>query len=211
MLTEELAKDFPDFAIIRRMLRNAGRYRIRSMVSAVLKHFERLLPLIREVILYLVKVLTKDLVREYKDDFARIVNGRRSQLPFVNTWVATLLQHPAFEAIDLPHRYEVIRTVRDRALIAIRRKDRIWVKGYKNGVDTLGPWEKRTVLYSAKILSKDEREAWMKIAGKRGDRLEVAITKFVLTFCVTPAGNSTLAMNPADSKISPWKLPIGRH
>ena len=181
MLAEELAKDFPEFAIIRRMLRNAGRYRIRSIVSAVLEHFERLLPLIREVILYLVKVLRKDLVREYQKDFARIVNGRRSQLPFVNTWVTTLLQHPAFEAIDLPDRYEIIRTVRDRALIAIRREDRTWVKGYKNGVDTLGPWEKRAVLYSARILSRDEREAWMKIAGKRGDRLEVAITKFVMT------------------------------
>ena len=66
------------------------------------------------------------------------------------------------------------------SLIAIRREDRTWVKGYKNAVDTLGPWEKRAGLFSSVVLSKDERRAWMRVAAQRGERLEVAVSKFVV-------------------------------
>jgi hypothetical protein len=180
-LNDELGKRFPEFAVIRHMLRKAGRYRIRSVLSAVLENFDRLLPLVREVILYLSKVITKDLVIEHQESLRNIVESSRVQrLPFVNMWVSALLEHPAFNAIKLPENYEQIRAIRDRALIAIRREDRTWVKGYKNAVDTLGPWEKRAVLFSSVILSKDEKRAWMRVAAQRGDRLEVAIAKFVM-------------------------------
>jgi hypothetical protein len=179
-LNEELTKAFPEFSTIRRILRNAGRYRIRSVLSPVLQSFDKLLPLVREVILYLLKILTKDLAEEYEKTFRQIIDNPRSQLPFVNTWLSALLEHPAFNAIGLPENYEKVRTIRDRALIAIRRKDRTWVKGYKNAVDTLGPWEKRAVLYSSIILSDDEKRAWMRISVQRGDRLEVAVSKFAM-------------------------------
>jgi len=179
-LNEELETPFSEFAVIRRILRNAGRYRIRSILAAVLGNFDKLLPLIREVILYLLKVLTKDVATEYEQQFRQIIDNPRAQLPFVNMWLSCLLEHPAFNAIKLPEDYEKIRAVRDRALIAIRRQDRTWVKGYKNAVDTLGPWEKRAVLFSSRILAKDEMRAWMRIAAQRGGRLEVAVSKFVV-------------------------------
>jgi hypothetical protein len=179
-LSEELQKSFPEFAVIRRILRNGGRYRIRSILGAVLGNFDKLLPLIREVILYLLKVLAKDVTTEYEQEFRQIIDSPRAKLPFVNMWLSALLEHPAFNAIEVPEDYEKIRALRDRALIAIRRQDRTWVKGYKNAVDTLGPWEKRAVLFSSRILAKDEMRAWMRIAAQRGDRLEVAVSKFVM-------------------------------
>jgi hypothetical protein len=180
VLTDELGKKFPEFAVIRNMLRKAGKYRIRSILPLLLKHFDRLLPLVREMTLYLVKVLTKDLAKKHRQDFRKIVESERvQQLPFVNMWVSTLLEHPAFNDISLPNNYEPIRGIRSRALIAIRGQDRTLVKDYKNAVDTLGPWEKRAVLFSSVILSKDERRAWMRVAAKRGDALEIAVSKFV--------------------------------
>jgi Reverse transcriptase (RNA-dependent DNA polymerase). len=178
-LKEELEKSAPEFAVLRRIFRNAGKYRIRSILDTVLKNFDRLLPLIREVTLYLLKVLTKDIAVRYKTQFQRILENPRAQLPFVNKWVSALLEHPAFNAVGLPNNYDHILGIRDRALLAIRRNDRTWVKGYKNAVDTLGPWEKRAVLLSSQILSKDERRAWMRVAAQRGDLLEVAVSKFV--------------------------------
>jgi Reverse transcriptase (RNA-dependent DNA polymerase) len=179
-LNEELQKTYPEFAVVRRILRNAGRYRIRAILPAVLDNFDKLLPLIREVVLYLLKALTKAGVAEHEQRFKDILNSPRTQLPFVNVWISALLQHPAFNDISLPADYDKIRTIRDRALIAVRRQDRTWVKGYKNAVDTLGPWEKRAVLYSARILSNDEKKAWMKIAAKRADELEKAVCALVL-------------------------------
>jgi reverse transcriptase-like protein len=179
-IDEELEKPFPDFGVLRGILRKAGTYRIRSICGKVLENFDRLLPLIREVVVYLVKVLTKDVAVEFKQEFRKILDNPRMQLPFPNVWLGALLEHPAFNEIGLPENYEKIRSLRDRALIAIRRQDRTWIKGYKNAVDTLGPWDKRAVLYSAQILSEDERRAWMRIAAQRGDRLEIAVTKLVM-------------------------------
>jgi hypothetical protein len=180
-LKEELAKAAPEFAVLRRIFRNAGKFRIRSVVEPVLKEFDRLLPLVREVVLYLLKVLTKELVVKHRTQFEEILASPRLRLPFVNTWISALLQHPAFNEIGLPANYDNILGIRNRALIAIRKNDRTWVKGFKNVVDTLGPWEKRAVLFSSKILSSDEKKAWMRVAAKRGDRLEAAVATFVLT------------------------------
>jgi hypothetical protein len=178
LLKNELKKTYPSFSLIRRILRNAGRFRVRSIVPVLFKHFDKVVPLLREIVLYLLKVLTKDIAKSYKDEFQKIIDSPRTQLPFVNTWIAALLQHPAFNAIELPKNYDKILTLRDCALIATRREDRTWVKGYKNGVDTLGPWDKRAVLYSAQILSKDEKRTWLRIAGRRGGCLEAAVAKF---------------------------------
>lgn len=179
-IDEELATNYPEFAVVRSILRNAGKYRVRSIFQSVLKNFEKLLPLVREVVLYLLKVLTKELVEEHEDKFRKILENPRMQLPFVNTWLAALLEHSAFGVVDLPQDYEHVHSIRSQALVAMRRNDRTWVKGHKNGVDTLGPWEKRAVLYSGKILSKDERQAWMRVASRRGTKLEKAVTELVM-------------------------------
>jgi hypothetical protein len=163
-LSVEVKKAYPSFAVLRRIFRNAGRYRIRSTLPLLFKYFDKVVPLLREAVLYLLKVLTKDVAISYKEEFQRIIDSPRTQLPFVNTWIAALLRHPAFNTIELPPNYDRVLTIRDRALIATRREDRTWVKDYKNGVDTLGPWDKRAVLYSAQILSKDEKRAWLKLA-----------------------------------------------
>ena len=178
LLSAELKKPYPSFALVRRVLRNAGRYRIRSILPLLFKYLDKLVPLLREAVLYLLKVLTKDIATSYKEEFRQIVDSPRIQLPFVNTWIAALLRHPAFNTIELPPNYDRILTIRDRALIATRREDRTWVKDYKNGVDTLGPWDKRAVLYSGQILSRDEKQAWLKLAARRGDCLEAAVAKF---------------------------------
>jgi len=71
--------------------------------------------------------------------------------------------------------------MRDQALVARRRLDRTWVKDYKNGIDVLGPWEKRAVLYAASVLSEDEAVHWMQGVASGGDILETAIAKHVIT------------------------------
>jgi Reverse transcriptase (RNA-dependent DNA polymerase) len=180
LLTAELKKPNPEFALLRRVLKNAGRYRIRAILPILFRNFDKVVPLLRELILYLLRVLTKEVVIQYREELRGIIEGPRAQLPYVNTWIAALLAHKAFNEVGLPDSYERIATVRDRALVATRAEDRTWVKGYKNSVDTLGPWDKRAVLFSSQILSQDERKNWLKVAARRGDLLEIAVAKYVL-------------------------------
>jgi len=73
-------------------------------------------------------------------------------------WLSHTFANEAFDDAVIPSRYESVLGVREQALIALRRKDRAWVKSHKSGLDTFGPWDKRAVLFASQILSGDERK-----------------------------------------------------
>jgi hypothetical protein len=181
LLAEELKNPFPELTLLRRIFRNASRYRIRSILPIALSNFESLISVVRELVIYLQKVIDDDIVVKYEKALRKIVNSPRMRIPYINMWIAALLQNDAFNRIELPPDYECIRQLRDRALLARRRSDRTWIKGYKNGLDILGPWEKRAVLYAASVLSQDEAVHWLDVAAARGDILEAAVAKFVIS------------------------------
>ncbi len=179
LLTAELERPFPQIALLRRIFKNAARYRIRSILSLSLKNFEKLVPVVRELVLYLHKVIDAKVVRTNRRAFNTIVASPRMKIPYINMWVSSLFEHGAFGNADVP-KYDVVTSLRDQALIARRRSDRTWVKGYKNGIDVLGPWEKRAVLYAAEVLSEDEAVHWMQGVAAHGDILETAVAKHVI-------------------------------
>ena len=65
--------------------------------------------------------------------------------------------------------------------MARRKGDRVWIKSHKNGIDVLGPWERRAILFGASILSKDEMNNWVSVAGARGDMVERALSVYMRT------------------------------
>ncbi len=170
-----------DVPLLRQILRKATRYRIRSIVLIVLKNFEFFIPVIREVIIYLNKVLSAKSIEHHKKYFEIILDSSIMRLPFINMWVSHLLHNEKFVASDLPSNYEKIFEIRDKALLARRRKDRVWVKSYKDGLDVLGPWDKRAILYSSDILSRDEMEHWIKLVSSRGDIIDKSICTLLLS------------------------------
>jgi hypothetical protein len=149
-------------------------------LPTVLSNFESLVSVVREVVIYLEKVIDERVVKKNAKAFRKIIASPRMQIPYINMWVAALLHHEAFNAIDLPENYDPIRQLRDRALIARRRGDGTWIKGYKNGLDVLGPWEKRAVMYAGTVLSEDELVHWLRVAAARGDILESVVAKFAI-------------------------------
>ena len=179
LLSAEVKRPYPHLALLRRIFRNAARYRIRSILPIGLAHFDSLVPVVRELVLYLHKVIDKKVIASNSSAFKKIISSPRMQLTYVNMWVSNLLQNPAFGTLDVPQ-YSVVSALRDKALVARRRSDRTWIKGYKNRIDVLGPWEKRAVLFAASILSKDETSQWLKVAAARGDITEAAVAKFVM-------------------------------
>lgn len=179
LLANELKRPYPQLAVLRRVFRNASRYRIRSILAAALTNFDALVPVVRELVLYLHKVIDKKTVTANRSAIRKIIASPRMRIPYINMWISNLLQNEAFGDSDLPA-YNTIIALRDRALVARRRSDRTWIKGYKNGLDILGPWEKRAILYSASILSHDEAAHWLRVAAARGDITEAAVAKHVL-------------------------------
>ena len=168
-----------DFAILRHVLRRAAKYRIRSIIPMVLDNFHRMLPVIRESVIYLNAVLNTRVVEQNQDRFNRIFSDFRVKLPFVNLWVSYLLQNSSFNAIDLPANYAAIMSTRDQALIALRRKDTTWVRAHRDTIDLLGFWDKRATFYSASLLPASEKRPLISAIAARGDIIDKSLASFM--------------------------------
>jgi hypothetical protein len=90
-----------------------------------------------------------------------------------------ILQDDSFNSSGSDIAYTKVSSLRDQALIARRKNDRVWIKSHKSGFDVLGPWERRAILFGASILSRDEMNNWLSVAGARGDPVERALSVYM--------------------------------
>ena len=170
-----------DYALLRHLLRKAAKYRVRTFVTLLLDNFEKLLPVIREAIIYLNRVINKQVVDSHTRQFESILAAHYMHLPFVNLWVSYLLQNPSFGEVKLPTGYKPLGSVRAKALIALRQYDATWVRGFRDGIDVLGPWDKRAVLHASSLLPYDEMKAWVEVVGASGDIIDKAISSLLIS------------------------------
>ena len=66
LFKESIGSPTVDFVLLRHLLRKAARYRIRNLAPLVLENFEKMLPLIRDAVIYLNKVINKRIVADHR-------------------------------------------------------------------------------------------------------------------------------------------------
>lgn len=176
ILSEQLARKTPDFVLLRRVFKNAARYRTRAILKLAFENLDRLLPIVREIAIFARAVLDSSCVGQIADGLTQSLNSTVFKVPYVNLWLSFILQDESFNHHDRDVDYENLVSLRDRALVAKRKSDRVWVKSHKSGLDVLGPWERRAILFASSVLSRDEMSNWLKVAGARGDVTEHAIS-----------------------------------
>lgn len=178
-LVERAVSPPMDYILLRHVLRQAARYRIRSIIPLVLDNFYGIIPVIREAVIYLNAVINERVIQENQAKFEQIFSHFYMTLPFINLWVSYLLQNDSFNAINLPANYARIISTRDQALIALRRKDTTWVRGYREKIDLLGFWDKRAALYSASLLPASEMLPLIKSIAASGDIIDKSVASFM--------------------------------
>jgi hypothetical protein len=183
-----IAKIPYDTALLRHILRKAALYRIRSIYKLVLENFDILISLIREVILYLLKTTNNESINEYKNEFLKLLISPYANLPFVNMWLCYLFESEMFRQHEIPNR-AFLHSIRSKAMHAIRDSDRIWVKDYRDGIDTLGVWDRRSVIYASSLLSKDEMINWLKPISGRGDIVDISLAGYLKSCKETKAAD----------------------
>jgi hypothetical protein len=147
--------------LLRHIYRRAGIVRLKGIIRFTLENLEYLLPVLREVVIFLNKVLSEKNIKKYEKEFERIIKLERLwKNRFFNRWFSFLFQNDFMNELDVDVEYRLIHHIRDKALIALRKKDLIWIKEYKENIDSLSDWDKRAVLYSSQILSYDEMSKW---------------------------------------------------
>ena len=137
---------------------------------------DRLLPIVREIAIFARAVLDSSSVGQIADSLIHSLNSPVFKVPYVNLWLSYILQDECFNSYERDVDYENLVSLRDQALVAKRRNDLVWVKSHKSGLDVLGPWERRAILFASSVLSRDEMSNWLKVAGARGDVIEHAIS-----------------------------------
>ena len=168
-----------DYGLMRHLLRQSARYRIRNIVPLVLDYFYGIRPITRESILYLNTVLNEKTVIRYKSKFEALFSHHLLKLPYINLWVSYLLQNVSFNATGLPSNYDNILTIRQQALIALRKKDRTWVRALRDDIDKMGHWDKRAVLYATSILPYDEMLPLARTIASGGDIIDKSIFSLI--------------------------------
>ena len=170
-----------DLSLLRYILIKARGYRIRSILPLVLDNFERLLPLLREVIIYLYAVINDDVVVRYKTQFETILSSYYINLPFINLWIARLLSNKCFNKIDLPKNYNSFPGIRNKSIIAQRRQDTTWVRSFRGKLTHLGASDKRGIMQSLYILPLQEMQPWLSGIAASGDITDQSIASYLIS------------------------------
>ncbi len=181
LLEQSLEFDRLDLGLVRHILRKAGRYNIRGIIPLIFKNFKKLLPAIREVVIYFDRVLNEVTVKKYEKKFEALLSEDFLRIPFINIWIFTLFQNELFNRTKINIDYKLILRTRERALIAKRQNDKTWLKEIKDGLDTLGTWDKRGCLLTSVILSEDEMKHWLGLESSRGDVLNKAVCSYAIS------------------------------
>jgi len=179
ILKINLSKKNINIGILRYILRKSTILRIREILPIVLDNFEKLLPVLREITIYLNRVINSSIVSRYSSHFRRITENYYMKFPFINHWISHLLQNKSFNTINLPKNYDNIDAIRDKTLIALRKNDATWIKDYKDNIDILGVWDRRAVLFASQILSYDEMIKWSNTVAARGDIIDKSIASYI--------------------------------
>jgi len=159
-------KNLP-LGLARYTLRRARSLRSKVILPAVLSNLDRLVPVLRDVVLYLKTAYprkTPTSVGEAIEAMLERSDWRR--IPFVQLWLLHLISEvpalvPADRALALAEGADV--QVRDRMAALVARAHRVvnWVREKKETWGNTSPWAQRAIIWSGAILPADERRAWL--------------------------------------------------
>ena len=181
-----LRGDNPHLGLCKYLLRKGASLRSGVIREAIFENFDKLLPILREVALYLVATTN--------NVFAPIVATRvlaafaaceQSHLKFTKEWVAELLlnrlQEISYEDVErFIDENAADLGVRRQAMLAAKLKRVDWVRERKETWQNNAPWDRRAIIWSSLALSRDEMNFWLKRVQNAGDLLDTAIAEAAL-------------------------------
>jgi len=179
-----VAKKPLHLGLARYLLRRATRLRTVVLNQAVFENLEELLPVFREVVLYLAASIPKKVARARGKEWTRFVGSSDyGQLPFVRMWAMELLSirpdmtTPA-TAMKLAETFHNSLGIRPAALIAKNSKKMDWVREQKELWANHSPSDRRAIIFAGSALPETERKIWLEMISKStGDKLEKAVAQ----------------------------------
>lgn len=172
-----------DIGLARHLLRRSRRARIREILPMVIDNAGFLLPVFRDVGLYLRKVLSAGAIESHLAAFETLTEDEELTLPFATHWLRWLFasrsefsKSSKIEAFVMGAPADV----RARAEYARTNRRLSWVKNMKDDWRNLSPWDRRALILSGETLATAERNIWMDaINDKPPEPLDAFVARYV--------------------------------
>lgn len=153
-----------DVGMARHLLRRARRSRVRSILPQVIASAAFLLPVFRDVGLYLQAVLSPEAIERNMARFELMARDERLGIPFARHWLRWLFSsHAAFAKSRVLEAFVMGAPEDLRAQAAFARTNgrASWVKNQKDEWRNLGAWDRRSLIFAGEVLAITERNVWM--------------------------------------------------
>lgn len=157
----------------RHLLRRARKLRSRAIVPYLLDNFEFFVPVVRDVILYLLVVTNRRMVEHEEKRFRRILQSNVATLPYVAYWLQYYFaSESGFHNLSFVKSYfRSVKNIRLQAILARNAEEIHWIRTHKGKLSNCSAWERRGIMFSSLALSRDERSKWMDGIAKTSENL----------------------------------------
>lgn len=173
-----------DLGVIRAIVRRARAHGIRDIAASLIEHIEFFAPAVNDIALYLDSITDADFVASFGSQLQGLCDHPASNIRAVRLWLEWYFsRHEALLSIGRIRAFVFSSNrLRPQARAAITMSNQAWVKDRKNQLLHYAYWDRRSILLAAQVLSKDEREKWLKPIIKAGhlDRMDSWMAKWVL-------------------------------
>lgn len=152
-----------DLGVARAIIRRAKANHIKDIVDFLLENIEVFTPVINDIALYLNKITDEEFIENYSEKFSAMCESNAFHSQMVRLWMEWYFsEHCEFLAFQhIKNLLYSSERIIPQARAAIATRNQAWVKEKKTKLLHFATWDRRAVIYSAKILSKDEREKWL--------------------------------------------------
>jgi len=182
LIDKIIAFDVLDLGLARHIIRRARRLKTRVILKPLITNFDFFVPVIRDTVIYFESVLNNRAIENHMDLFENLVrNSNVLRFDYVAWWMGQFFAATKpFSQSDTIRDYVMRQqSVRPRALFAVTNEKVSWVRDFKDRYNDFGPWERRAIIYSAQILSRDERTHWMDSVMLGSDLVDRSLAMYI--------------------------------
>jgi len=182
-----VSSDVLNLGLARHVLRKSRKYRIRSILPDLLDNFTYFLPVISDVILYMMEVTNQKFVQQNVERILDIISTNAiTAYPYYREW----MEYYIVNNKALLKQEDVIKyiykhaSIRGQAIATVKLEEAHkavdWVRSHKVMLPNLSSWDRRAVILSSRILSKKEMDSWLASVEKSTDNfMELMTIKWV--------------------------------
>lgn len=163
-LSKLLSHTVLDLGLVRAIVRRAKSNKVGGLAKLLLQNLNFLSPAINDIALYLDAVSTDDFLKTHKEDFVLVCEDSSLNIRVVRLWMEWYFSRHKILLNEAKIRSFVYSSerLRPQAQAAITQGNESWIKERKTKLLHYSYWDRRSIILAASLLSKDERDKWLK-------------------------------------------------